>query len=64
VLNNCSVDSYFNPTAFSEPNAAASVTGAPIQEFGNSARGVAADLDRTTFFKSTLSIIKPTDDER
>jgi hypothetical protein len=41
LVSNWSVDSYFNPGAFSVPRTTASVTGAQIQEFGNSARRVA-----------------------
>src|SRR5579872_1489175 len=41
VVGNWSVDSYFNPAAFSVPGTTPSITGAPIQEFGNSARRVA-----------------------
>jgi hypothetical protein len=41
LLDNHSVDAYFNPAAFSVPGTTPSVTGAPIQKFGNSARRVA-----------------------
>jgi hypothetical protein len=57
VLDNHSVDAYFNPAAFTVPGTVPSNTGAPIQVFGNSARRVArgpgsrnADL---SFFKNT-----------
>ncbi len=57
VLSNASVDGYFNPGAFQVPRTVPSSTGAPIQEFGNSARRVArgpgsknADL---SIFKNT-----------
>jgi hypothetical protein len=56
VLNNWSVDSYFNPAAFSVPGTTPSVTGAAIQEFGNSARRVArgpgSENADVSFFKS------------
>ncbi len=58
VLSNASVDAYFNPAAFTVPGTTPSTTGAPIQEFGNSARRVTrgpgsrnADL---SFFKNTV----------
>ncbi len=41
TLPNASVDAYFNPAAFSVPRTVPSVTGAPIQLFGNAARRVA-----------------------
>jgi hypothetical protein len=41
VVNNWTVDSYFNPAAFSVPGTTPSITGAAIQEFGNAARRVA-----------------------
>ncbi len=41
VVNNWSVDSYFNPAAFTVPGTLRSDTGAAIQQFGNSARRVA-----------------------
>lgn len=41
LLNNAGVNGYFNPAAFSVPGTVPSVTGAPIQLFGNSARRVA-----------------------
>jgi hypothetical protein len=41
VMNNWSVDGYFNPAAFTVPGTVLSSTGAQIQEFGNSARRVA-----------------------
>ena len=41
LLDNHSVDAYFNPAAFSVPGTTPSVTGAAIQKFGNSARRVA-----------------------
>jgi carboxypeptidase family protein/TonB-dependent receptor-like protein len=57
VLDNASVDGYFNPAAFAVPGTVLSTSGAPIQEFGDSARRVArgpgsknADV---SFFKNT-----------
>jgi hypothetical protein len=41
VLDNASVDGYFNPAAFGVPGTVPSSTGAPIQLFGNAARRVA-----------------------
>lgn len=41
VLDNWSVDAYFNPAAFTVPGTVPSVTGAAIQRFGDSARRVA-----------------------
>jgi hypothetical protein len=41
LVNNWTVDSYFNAAAFSVPGTTPSVTGAAIQEFGNAARRVA-----------------------
>jgi hypothetical protein len=41
LVNNWTVDSYFNPAAFSVPGTTPSVTGAAIQLFGNAARRVA-----------------------
>jgi hypothetical protein len=41
VLDNASVDGYFNPAAFRVPGTVLSASGAPIQEFGDSARRVA-----------------------
>ena len=41
LLRNAGVDGYFNPAAFSVPGTVLSVTGAPIQKFGNAARRVA-----------------------
>ncbi len=41
TLPSASVDAYFNPAAFSVPRTTPSVTGAPIQLFGNAARRVA-----------------------
>jgi hypothetical protein len=41
VLDNASVDGYFNPAAFAVPGTVPSSTGAPIQLFGNAARRVA-----------------------
>jgi hypothetical protein len=41
LVNNWTVDSYFNPAAFSVPGTTPSITGAAIQEFGNAARRVA-----------------------
>jgi hypothetical protein len=58
VLDNASVDGYFNPAAFSVPGTVPSVTGAAIQKFGDSARRVArgpgsknADV---SIFKNTM----------
>jgi hypothetical protein len=58
VLNDHSVDAYFNPAAFTVPGTVPSTTGAPIQLFGNAARRVArgpgsrnADL---SIFKNTV----------
>jgi hypothetical protein len=39
-LSNAGVDGYFNPAAFTVPNVTPSVTGAPIQEFGNCGRRI------------------------
>jgi hypothetical protein len=57
VLDNASVDAYFNPAAFAVPGTVLSTTGAPITKFGNAARRVArgpgsknADV---SFFKNT-----------
>jgi hypothetical protein len=41
VVDKWSVDSYFNPGAFTVPGTAPSTTGAAIQKFGDSARRVA-----------------------
>ncbi|MFL6414612.1 MAG: TonB-dependent receptor domain-containing protein, partial [Bryobacteraceae bacterium] len=41
VLDNASVDAYFNPAAFAVPGTVRSSTGAPITKFGNAARRVA-----------------------
>ena len=41
TLPNATVDAYFNPAAFTVPGTTPSVTGAPIQLFGNAARRVA-----------------------
>ena len=41
VRSNWTVDSYLNPAAFSVPGTIASVSGAQLQQFGNSARRVA-----------------------
>jgi hypothetical protein len=41
VLSNSGVDGYFNPGAFRVPGTVPSVTGAPIQLFGDAARRVA-----------------------
>jgi hypothetical protein len=41
VVNNWSVDNYFNPAAFTVPGTVPSNTGAAVQLFGNSARRVA-----------------------
>ena len=41
LLPNPGVDGYFNPAAFTVPGTVPSVTGAPIQKFGNAARRVA-----------------------
>ena len=57
VLSNASVDAYFNPAAFSVPGTIPSVTGAPIQEFGNAARRVARGPGSTN---ADLSIFKNT----
>jgi hypothetical protein len=40
VVSNWTADSYFNPAAFTVPGTVPSVTGAQIQEYGNSARRV------------------------
>ncbi|HEY6989679.1 MAG TPA: TonB-dependent receptor [Bryobacteraceae bacterium] len=41
VLDDASVDGYFNPAAFAVPGTVPSASGARIQQFGNSARRVA-----------------------
>jgi hypothetical protein len=57
VLSNAGVDGYFNPAAFAVPGTVASVTGAQIQEFGNSARRVARGPGSTN---ADVSIFKNT----
>src|SRR5215472_1341938 len=57
VVNNWSVDSYFNPAAFHVPGTIPSVTGAAVQQFGDSARRVArgpgSENADVSIFKST-----------
>jgi hypothetical protein len=60
VLPNASVDGYFNPAAFSVPGTVPSVTGAPIQLFGNAARRVARgpgskNADVSVFKNTTIT---------
>jgi Carboxypeptidase regulatory-like domain len=60
VLPNASVDGYFNPAAFSVPGTTPSVTGAPIQLFGNAARRVARgpgskNADASLFKNTTIT---------
>jgi hypothetical protein len=57
VVNNWSVDSYFNAAAFRVPGTIPSVTGAAIQQFGDSARRVArgpgSENTDVSIFKNT-----------
>jgi hypothetical protein len=57
VLDNASVDGYFNPAAFRVPGTVPSVTGAPIQLFGDAARRVARGPGSTN---ADVSIFKNT----
>ena len=59
VLDNASVDGYFNPAAFAVPGTVPSASGASIQQFGNSARRVARgpgskNVDLSIFKNTTI----------
>ncbi len=59
-VNNPGVDSFFNPGAFTVPGTTPSVTGAAVQNFGNSARRVARgpgsrDADLSVFKNTTIT---------
>src|SRR4051794_13817316 len=57
VLDNASVDAYFNPAAFTVPGTVLSTTGAAITKFGNAARRVARGPGSTN---ADISVFKNT----
>ena len=63
-LHNPGVEGFFNPAAFTVPNVTPSVTGAPIQEFGNCGRRIGVGPGLTNLDSSIFKNFYFTDSQR
>jgi hypothetical protein len=63
-LHNPGVEGFFNPAAFTVPNVTPSVTGAPIEEFGNCGRRIGVGPGLTNLDSSIFKNFYFTDSQR